>query len=140
MPIYTVSTPRPLDGEAKRAVAAAVTHAHCEVTGAPDRWVSVIFGAGYRLPAGIHASVLGGIRGGGNRTAEVVATLAIALARDVATCLNDTPATVAVDLREVPANQVFEGGFILPDPGAEASWPGNQPGRHAGNRNEGAIT
>jgi phenylpyruvate tautomerase PptA (4-oxalocrotonate tautomerase family) len=122
MPLYNLACRVPLDEPTRERVARAVTRAHCEVTGAPAEFVNVLFVHGYPLHGALTIDAIGGVRKGGNRTAEVVERLRIALTDAIARAAGAAPAQVNVTLIGIPSNWVMEGGRVMPDPGAEAQW------------------
>ena len=88
-------------------------------SGAPARFVNVVFLDGYPLPRPQRVSVLGGVRTGGNRTPESIARLQVALHEAIAQAIGDTTDAVAISLVGVPSNWIVEGGEVMPDPGSE---------------------
>ena len=122
MPLYNLACREPLDEPTRERVARAVTQAHCEVTGAPAEFVNVLFVHGYPLRGGLAIDAIGGVRKGGNRNAEVVERLRLALRDAIAQAANQPPSVIDVTLIGIPSNWVMEGGRVMPDPGAEAEW------------------
>lgn len=122
MPLYNLACRDALDVEARRNVAQTVTAVHCRVTGAPAEFVNVVFVDGYPLPAPQTVSLLGGVRTGGNRTAEIVDELRAALQAEIAGALQQAEDTVGISLIGVPSNWIVEGGEIMPEPGEETAW------------------
>lgn len=122
MPLYNLACTAPLDEATRLSVAEAVTEVHCRVTGAPPQFVNVIFLHGYPLAAGLDISALGGVRTGGNRSAEVIERLRLGLQEGIAHASGRDRARVDVSLIGVPSNWVMEGGRVMPEPGAEDEW------------------
>jgi phenylpyruvate tautomerase PptA (4-oxalocrotonate tautomerase family) len=117
MPVYHCSIPEAaLDDAKRRQIAGDITRIHCEKTGAPPDFAHVLF---VDAPAGT-ASVVGSIRSG--RSAALRAEMARAMAEAVAKSLGVEPDAVRVQLLEVPAAWVMEGGAVMPEPGDEAAW------------------
>ena len=119
MPLYNLACREPLAPNVRQAVANAITATHCEQTGAPARFVNVVFLDGYPLPAPQRLSVLGGVRTGGNRTPESIERLREAMHQAIADAIGDSRDAVAISLLGVPSNWIVEGGEVMPDPGSE---------------------
>jgi phenylpyruvate tautomerase PptA (4-oxalocrotonate tautomerase family) len=129
MPTYTVmSANLTLTARQEADIAAAITRAHHESTGAPAYFAQVIFneiaggkhyigGKAYRTP---HLFVQGLIRAG--RTAEAKAALIKTIAADVHAIAGVASEDIWVYIQEIPATQMIEFGRVLPEPGAEEAW------------------
>ena len=126
MPIYQFTvTEDSISARKKTEIAAAITATHCEVTGAPNHYVSVVF---IDLPKG--NLFLAGKPVSGARMVGTIRRRSEALKRELLTKLAQSwsdatgePVTeVVMFLTEVPGYQVFEGGELLleaeQDPGA----------------------
>jgi hypothetical protein len=122
MPLYNLACRAELDPGTRESIARAITHAHVDVTGAPAEFVNVLFGHHYPLRDRLWIHAIGGVRQGGNRTAEVVERLHRALHEAIATASHQAPELVKVTLIGIPSNWVMEGGRVMPDPGAEQAW------------------
>lgn len=122
MPLYTVSSRKPLTQEMREAVSTAITRTHCEVTDAPPEFVNVIFMEGYSLKRGWSLAVIGGVRSGGNRGPERIEKLRQTLQANIADVTNLSNKKVGIKLVGIKASWVMEGGKILPEPGAEHEW------------------
>lgn len=129
MPTYTCTTAEGrLTAEQKAAVAAAVTAAHAEITGAPPYFAQVIFNtvaAGDHFMGGKplgHDSIFvyGRIRGG--RSAVDRKALMKRLVRDVAQAADADTFSIWVYLLELPPAAMAEFGHILPEAGDEPVW------------------
>jgi phenylpyruvate tautomerase PptA (4-oxalocrotonate tautomerase family) len=129
MPTYTVTSANvALTARQEADIAAAITRAHHEATGAPAFFAQVIFnqiasgkhyigGKPYSAP---HLFVQGLIRGGRNAQAKT------ALIKDIAAKVQAIAGIAAEDIwvyiQEIPATQMIEFGRVLPEPGAEEAW------------------
>lgn len=122
MPLYTLACRQPLAQQIREAVSTIITDTHCQITDAPPEFVNVVFMDGYWLKNGCSVAVVGGVRSGGNRNAQLIEQLRQTLQRNIASAANLPVEKVAVELVGVQANWVMEGGKILPDPGAEQDW------------------
>ncbi|MBF6546190.1 4-oxalocrotonate tautomerase [Nocardia brasiliensis] len=121
MPLYNIACRVRPDAATHRAVAAAVTATHCEITGAPSEFVSVVLLHGHALRPGIELSVIAGVRGGGNRTPDLFARLERSMQTAIATAAGMAPSAVEITLIEFAASWIMEGGEVLPEPGEEGT-------------------
>jgi phenylpyruvate tautomerase PptA (4-oxalocrotonate tautomerase family) len=116
MPLYVCSTPAAtLDDAQRRRIAEAITHIHCDLTGAPPAFVHVVFDE-----QGQDYGVFGTIRAG--RSDETKAELTRRVSEAVAATVRVDAAQVGVVTRDVPAAWVMEGGAVMPEPGEEDAW------------------
>lgn len=129
MPTYTLySAAGRLTGQHRRTLAAQITTAHAECTGAPAAFVQCIFSEvdpSRRYIGGAPASaqsiwVLAHLRGG--RPRAVKDHLIGEVIRVVADTLNIPPVVVWVYLVEIDHLDMAEFGRQLPEAGAEAEW------------------
>ena len=118
MPLYTVSTSNTLDQTVKTQIAAEITKIHCDVTGAPETFVNVVFWDDFPLAKSSQLHILSAVRKG--RKAEMRADLQSQLASKISQITGLKAQSIETDLFEIPARFVMEGGHILPDPGEEA--------------------
>ena len=65
---------------------------------------------------------LGGVRSGGNRTADIVRELRAELQTQIAAAIQQPADAVGISLIGVPSNWIVEGGEIMPAPGDEDAW------------------
>ena len=129
MPTYTVtSVSLALSTNQEAAIAAAITRAHHEATGAPAYFAQTIFtkvengrhyigGKAYAVP---HLFVHGLIRAG--RSADAKAKLITDIATSVHNIAGIGAEDIWVYIQEIPATQMVEFGRVLPEPGAEEAW------------------
>ncbi|MEH6345080.1 MAG: hypothetical protein V7785_08350 [Bermanella sp.] len=117
MPMYTVSTNKPLEIVKRQELARVIMNIHCGLTKAPQTFVNVIYSQNVSLKDGIAINVLGNVRKG--RTPEMNARLTKDMHEAVANFLNIGQNLVELSLFEVSASWVMEGGNILPEPGEE---------------------
>jgi len=122
MPLYTLACRKPLPQATREAIATAITDTHCEVTDAPPEFVNVVFMDGYSLKRGWAIAVIGGVRSGGNRNAQLIERLRQSLLENIAAAAALPTDQVGIELIGVKASWVMEGGKILPEPGAEGDW------------------
>ncbi len=118
MPFYQFTVPAGSPTtDHKAAIAAAVTKAHTEITGAPAAYVNCSF---VEVPAGSiyvagepveHGRMVGLIRAG--RSEEVKRKLLQALAEAWTSITGEPIEEVALFLHEVPGYQVMEMGALL---------------------------
>lgn len=134
MPTYTCTCRSGvLDASKKAKIAAAVTTAHAEITGAPLSFVQVIFGnaadgdvfiGGHRIEHD-HLFVSGQIRAG--RSAAVRKALIERLTGDIAREAGVPTFSVWIYINELPPAAMVEFGHVLPEPGDEAAWAAALP-------------
>ncbi|CAN5335373.1 tautomerase CCH2 [soil metagenome] len=129
MPTYTVTTANvSLSASQKSQIAAAITAAHHESTGAPAFFAQVIFRAidngehfiGGKPNASPHIFIQGLIRSG--RALDVKQKLMGEAAYKVRTIAGVGAEDAWFYIQEIDAPQMIEFGRILPEPGAEAEW------------------
>jgi len=120
MPLYRCLVPsRSVRLESRQAIARAITAVHCDATGAPPKFVHVFF---IDMPDSDDAMVLvnGSIRAG--RTAEQKQRIITGVQTAFEQLAGMPSARTRVDLTDVPASWLMEGGRIMPEPGEEADW------------------
>lgn len=117
MPLYQFFvTKESRSAERKKEIAQAITAAHCDVTGAPARYVNVWFtevDEGAMCVAGEPASgarMVGIIR---RRSEEFKRKLLLALGEAWAGATGEPLKDVVMALVETPGYQVLEGGILL---------------------------
>lgn len=130
MPIYLTSVREGQTSESQRAqIAKAITHIHCDVTGAPTQFVNAYFSeqadpeAGFlELPEGTMVFVNATIRAG--RTDEEKAQIVSCLTQAVVDAVDCSPAEVGIALTDIRADYCMEHGEVLPVPGTpeEQAW------------------
>lgn len=123
MPLYICNSKAgTLPPEAKEKIAADVTRIHCEVTGAPAKFVHVFFFEDGPIPplGDKSAMIYGQIRHGRTdaQKAQIREEMKASLARH--TGLDE--AVLHTFPTDTPASWVMEGGDVLPEPGEEEAW------------------
>ena len=120
MPFYqfTVSAGSAAAGK-KAEVAAAVTAAHAQVTGAPREYVNCSFvevprGSIFAGGSAVEGSRMVGIIRQG-RSEQVKRKLMMALADAWASATGEPAGDIALFVHEVPGYQVMENGVLLPE-------------------------
>jgi phenylpyruvate tautomerase PptA (4-oxalocrotonate tautomerase family) len=128
MPIYQCASPVGLlTRDMKARIAAAITDAHVEATGAPRAFVHVFFN---ELPPGIAYSageldtkisgISGAIRAG--RPLEVKQKLITRISTAWSEITGQPQKQVLAGLNEIDSDVTMEYGLILPHPGGEKDW------------------
>ncbi|WP_186251305.1 tautomerase family protein [Burkholderia gladioli] len=129
MPTYVVSAAAGrLDAQQKARIAAGITEAHSQATGAQGFFAQVIFVPiaegdhflGGRPLKSDQIHVNGQIRAG--RNAEQKRRLLDAIVELVTRAAQAEPRAVWVYIADVPPWQMVEYGRVLPEPGEEANW------------------
>lgn len=123
MPLYlcnmkTGSVP----AEAKSKIAKDITDIHCKATDAPPEFVHVFFLEESEAPdlEGNRVFLQGNIRAGRNddQKDEIVRGMCSSISRHAGLDISD----IGMQLMDVPASWVMEGGDVFPEPGEEAAW------------------
>ncbi len=123
MPLYICNSGKDaIDAAAKEKIARDITDIHCEVTGAPEIFVHVVFfEESPQVPLGDKAlAVRGTIRKG--RSSEQKEQIAAAVRASLVQHGRVAEDEAHAEIRETPASWVLEGGEIMPEPGEEAAW------------------
>lgn len=113
MPLYTVSTKKPVSESKKLSIVKSITETHCQLTGAPANYVQVVFAQGIPLPRKMAFHVLGSIRSG--RSDEIKTKIR----QQIVAALSELDAkkrATEVVIFDVPASWVIEGGEMMPEP------------------------
>lgn len=121
MPVYFILSKSEFNNTQKKKITNLVTETHCTTTGAPSKYVTVIFQENCRLKANKIATILGNIRIGGNRTLKMINNLENKLVSVVSDELKVPSKKVGLQFLGVPSNWVWEGGQVLPPPGEESN-------------------
>lgn len=129
MPLYTVSTKEPVPKEQRQDIAQIIMRTHCELTGAPETFVNVVFSSNIPLNVGVKMHVLGAVRKG--RTPEMKDTLQQEITKKLCEFLGIATIDLQFTMHEVPAQWVMEGGEVLPEPGEEDQCEWLQKGHSA---------
>ena len=120
MPVYSITSEKKLAKDIKKKIVDLFTDAHCSIMIAPEQFVHVFFSDGMPLTGKrslyIHANVRKG------REQHKIDTLKTTLITECARILNVNEDKVHVNLLEINAKWVMEGGHIMPDPGEEDEW------------------
>ena len=122
MPVYTLASQKPLKQPLREKIAHSITDVHCQITGAPPEFVSVIFMHGQNIKDGKQIDVIGNVRSGGNRNVELTDNLRTAMHQIVAQDAELPLEKINMTLVGFPASWAMEGGEILPEPGDEQQW------------------
>ena len=123
MPLYMCNAAKgAIDDAAKPKIAADITRIHCEVTGAPPRFVHAFFleDAPHQPLDGKTAFLFGSIRAGRTEAqkAEIAERMRASIHQHTGLALDEVKVTTS----DTPASWVLEGGEIMPEPGEEAAW------------------
>jgi phenylpyruvate tautomerase PptA (4-oxalocrotonate tautomerase family) len=129
MPTYTVTSANvSLTATQESEIAAAITKAHHENTGAPGFFAQVLFAAlperrhyiGGKPNVTPHIYVHGLIRAG--RSAAAKSGLIRQIASKVQEISGVGTEDIWVYVQDIPPEQMIEFGRVLPEPGAEQQW------------------
>ena len=137
MPTYvcTIKEGR-LSPDQKRRIAGEITRIHCEVTGAPTFFAQVIFEEvkpGNYFMGGVPLAhdqifVYGRVRAG--RSIQDKLKMIKLMAEAVASAAGVSRTGVWIYIAELPARQMMEYGYVLPEPGDEDVWTNALPAEH----------
>ena len=120
MPVYSLTSRTFLEESKKQKLVDLFTDTHCGLTGAPEQFVHVLFSDGIPIAGGkdlyIHANVRYG------RTPETVQRLRDRLVNGSAEILGVDRSRVRINLLEIRASWIMEGGHVMPEPGEEDEW------------------
>ena len=117
MPLYTVSATESISAQDKQQLAQLIVDLHCAYTGAPETFVNVIYWEKFPLKAGINYHILATVRKG--RSQALNDELYADMRAQTCKLLRISEQQIELNLLEVPAVWVMEGGHVLPDPGQE---------------------
>jgi phenylpyruvate tautomerase PptA (4-oxalocrotonate tautomerase family) len=137
MPTYvcTIKEGR-LSPDQKSRIAGEITSIHCEVTGAPTFFAQVIFEEvkpGNYFMGGVPLAhdqifVYGRVRAG--RSIQDKPKMIKLMAEAVANAVGVSRTGVWIYIAELPARQMMEYGYALPEPGDEDVWTNALPTEH----------
>lgn len=128
MPFYRCTVPTGLlEKDQKAQIAGAITNLHCGLNpGTPRDFVHVVFDevaagngwcGGRPSPKSV---IIGMIRAG--RTREIKDGLLFGISELWQKVAGQDPIDIVVGVVEIPARDVVEAGWILPEPGDEEAW------------------
>ena len=120
MPVYSITSKEVIPVKKKQQLVDLFTDTHCNIMIAPEQFVHVLFSDGipitnqYKLY--IHANVRKG------RTQDKIDRLVETLKTKCAEILHIPMEKVYINLLEINAKWIMEGGYVMPDPGEEDEW------------------
>ncbi len=120
MPLYTVSSHKPLDETQKQKIVAGITQIHCQLTQAPAMFVQVVFSFNVPLTKNKKVHLIGSIRSG--RSGDIKQKLINQFKHLFSETFGGESDIAQIVLIDVPASWTIEGGEIMPEPGEEAAW------------------
>ena len=120
MPVYSLTTNKTVSENQKQQLVNLVTDAHCSIMVAPEQFVHVLFMDGIPIfedkDLYIHANVRAG------RQSAAIENLQKTLITQSAKILQVKISKIHLNLIEIQAKWVMEGGFVMPEPGEENEW------------------
>lgn len=120
MPVYSLSSNKPLAEKERSALVDSITEIHCRVASAPELFVQVLFSFGVPLRQEFALCIQGAVRSG--RTDAVKNQLEAEMRQQSAAIIGVSESAIQMALLDIPAKWVMEGGEVLPDPGEEEAW------------------
>lgn len=112
MSVYSILTKNKFTKTQKQKVAKKITDVHCNITGEPSRHVTITFLSGYCLKHHNKIMVLGNIRIGSTKTAEVIEKLKFTLNSSIASTLKVEQPKINIDFLIFKPSWVLEGNTI----------------------------
>lgn len=120
MPVYSLTSRKNLADDKKQQLVNLFTDAHCSIMVAPEQFVHVLFSDGIpifdRKSLYIHANVRAG------RAQETIEKMKTTLIEGCAKILKVKESKIHINLLEIQAKWIMEGGYVMPDPGEEDEW------------------
>lgn len=120
MPVYSLTSRKTLSDDKKQQLVNLFTDAHCSIMVAPEQFVHVLFSDGIpifdRKSLYIHANVRAG------RAEDTIKKMKTTLIEGCAKILNVKENKIHINLLEIQAKWIMEGGYVMPDPGEEDEW------------------
>ena len=120
MPVYSLTSSKPIKDTHKEKLTNLVTDVHCGLTGATEQFVHVLFAENIPLINGNELYIQANVRSG--RTKATVADIRKQLVEKSAAILDIPISKVSINLLEIQPKWCMEGGYIMPEPGKEAEW------------------
>lgn len=120
MPVYSLTSRCFIQESKKLELVNLFTDTHCGITGAPEQFVHVLFSDGIPIDGGNELYIHANVRHG--RASETVQQLRDQLVNGSAKILDLAPAQVRINLLELRASWIMEGGHVMPEPGEEDAW------------------
>ena len=120
MPVYSLTSDKKISAANKQKLVDLFTDAHCSIMIAPEQFVHVIFSDGVPLIDNkslyIHANVRKG------RDQNQIDRLCETLTTECSNILQVEAGKIHINLLEIEAQWVMEGGYVMPKPGEENEW------------------
>ena len=120
MPVYGLTTNKKISDTTKQKLVNLFTDAHCSIMIAPEQFVHVLFSDGIPIRGNkslyIHANVRKG------RSQNQITKLCETLTVECAKILHVTEDKIHINLLEIEAKWLMEGGYVMPSPGEEDEW------------------
>ena len=120
MPVYSLTSKEVIPVKQKQRLVDLFTDTHCNIMIAPEQFVHVLFSDGIPITNQhklyIHANVRKG------RAQDKIELLVKTLKTKCAEILRIPTEKVYVNLLEINAKWIMEGGHVMPDPGEEEEW------------------
>lgn len=120
MPLYSLTSNKKISETDKQSLVNIFTDAHCNIMIAPEQFVHIIFSDGIPIRENkslyIHANVRKG------REQNKIINLCDTLKRECSNILNVKEEDILINLLEIEAKWIMEGGHVMPDTGEEDEW------------------
>ena len=96
------------------------TDAHCSIMIAPEQFVHVLFSDGIPIRENNQLYIHANVRAG--RSENAIQKLRETLITECAKILEIAENKIYINLLEIDAKWVMEGGYVMPGPGEEDEW------------------
>ena len=120
MPVYSLTSRKPISNAKKQQLVDLFTDTHCSIMVAPEQFVHVLFSDGIPIFDRKHLYIHANVRAG--RTPQTIEKMRDALITGCAKILGVKEHKIHLNMLEIQAKWIMEGGYVMPDPGEEEEW------------------
>ena len=120
MPVYSITSHEPISKDKKKKLVDLVTTTHCSIMVAPEQFVHVLFMDGVPLFEDKYLYIHANVRAG--RSFSTIEQMKHTLISESAKILDINLSMIHLNLIEIQARWVMEGGYVMPEPGEEEEW------------------
>ncbi|MEL6255463.1 MAG: hypothetical protein AAFR87_25890 [Bacteroidota bacterium] len=120
MPVYSLTSHKKISENNKMALVNLLTDVHCSIMIAPEQFVHVLFSDGIPIREKNQLYIHANVRAG--RSKDTINKLRETLTTECAKILQIAEDKVYINLLEIDAKWVMEGGYVMPGPGEEDEW------------------
>lgn len=120
MPVYSLTSNKKISATNKQKLVDLFTDAHCNIMIAPEQFVHVLFSDGIPIRDNKYLYIHANVRKG--REQRKIEKLCKTLTTECANILNVKETEIYINLLEIEAKWIMEGGYVMPSPGEEDEW------------------